>query len=152
MKSHRSLESVTVVIPTYNRRSLLCRALDSVLNQTASPSEVIVVDDGSSDGTRDLIQKTYSSVSLIEQENQGVSQARNRGIKEASGEWIAFLDSDDEWLPQKLEIAFEALNQNPDYLICHSGEIWIRKGKRVAPPPNMLSWEGTFSRNAYRSA
>ncbi|AWT58904.1 MAG: UDP-Glc:alpha-D-GlcNAc-diphosphoundecaprenol beta-1,3-glucosyltransferase WfgD [Candidatus Moanabacter tarae] len=134
MKSHRSLESVTVIIPTYNRRSLLPRALDSVLNQTALPSEIIVVDDGSSDGTRDLIQTKYSSVRLIEQENQGVSQARNRGIKKAAGEWIAFLDSDDEWLPQKLEIAFEALNQNPDYLICHSGEIWIRKGKRVAPP------------------
>ena len=134
MRSHRFLESVTTVIPTYNRRSLLPRALDSVLTQTVPPSEVIVVDDGSSDGTADLIREQYPSVSLIEQENQGVSEARNRGIREAAGDWIAFLDSDDEWLSRKLEMQLEALAQSPEYRICHGGEIWIRKGNRVVPP------------------
>lgn len=125
------MTSISVIIPTYNRAQLLARCLDSVLNQTYAPSEVIVVDDGSEDNTKALIQTQYTSIKYIEQEQQGVSTARNTGIKAASGDWIAFLDSDDEWHKDKLAIQAETIQTHPKYLLCHTNEIWIRNGKRV---------------------
>ena len=75
----------------------------------------------------------YPEIVFIQQQNAGVSSARNVGIKRASGDWIAFLDSDDEWLPEKLEIQMKALYENSGKKICHTNEIWIRNGKRVNP-------------------
>jgi glycosyltransferase involved in cell wall biosynthesis len=124
---------VSVVIPTWNRAELLSRALDSVLAQTRSPEEIIVVDDGSTDDTASRVRTGYPEVRLIEQPNAGVSAARNAGIRAASGTWIAFLDSDDRWLPEKLALQLEALRANPELLLCHSDEIWIRRGRRVNP-------------------
>ena len=92
--------NVSVVIPTFNRGHTLNRAIDSVLGQTLLPSEIIVIDDGSTDGTEELISKEYSSVSYIKTDNRGVSAARNLGMKAAKSDWFAFLDSDDQWLPQ----------------------------------------------------
>ena len=101
---------ISVIIPTYNRREHVCRAIDSVAAQTVAPEEIIVVDDGSTDDTSEAIQSRFgSSVRLISQENRGVSAARNRGVGEAQSEWIAFLDSDDVWLPRKIERQLEAL-------------------------------------------
>jgi glycosyltransferase involved in cell wall biosynthesis len=101
---------VSAVIPTYNRSSQVCRAIDSVLAQTVRVEEIIVVDDGSTDGTADAVRDRYGCrVVLLEQENAGAAAARNRGIREARGEWIAFLDSDDVWMPTKIERQFEAL-------------------------------------------
>jgi glycosyltransferase involved in cell wall biosynthesis len=101
---------VSALIPTYNRRVQVLRALDSVFAQTVPVDEIIVVDDGSTDGTAEAIHGRHGSrVSVIRQENAGVSAARNRGIREAHGEWIAFLDSDDMWLPAKIERQIEAL-------------------------------------------
>jgi glycosyltransferase involved in cell wall biosynthesis len=101
---------VSALIPTYNRRTQVLRAIDSVLAQTAPVDEIVVVDDGSPDGSAEAIRSRYGSrVTLLQQENAGVSAARNRGICEARGEWIAFLDSDDVWLPTKIERQFEAL-------------------------------------------
>jgi glycosyltransferase involved in cell wall biosynthesis len=95
---------VSALIPTYNRRAQVLRAIDSVLAQTLPVDEIIVVDDGSRDGSAEAIRCRYGSrVALIQQENAGVSAARNRGIHHARGEWIAFLDSDDIWLPEKIE-------------------------------------------------
>jgi glycosyltransferase involved in cell wall biosynthesis len=101
---------VSVVIPTYNRLRQLCTALDSVLAQSYSSFEVIIVDDGSDDGTREHIERLITGrfesdrpVRYIFQANQGSSAARNRGIAEARGQWIAFLDSDDLWYPDKLQ-------------------------------------------------
>ncbi len=94
---------VSVVIPTYNRAGYLCRAIDSVLNQTFSDYEIIVVDDGSTDGTKEMLRPYMARIRYVAQENAGVSVARNRGIRLAEGEWVAFLDSDDWWLPQKLQ-------------------------------------------------
>jgi glycosyltransferase involved in cell wall biosynthesis len=122
---------ISVIIPTYNRKYTLDIALDSVLNQTITSSEIIVVDDGSTDGTSEWIDSKYPSVKLFRQKNQGVSSARNAGIKQAKGDWIALLDSDDEWFPDKLEKQVQALKENPDYLFCHTNEIWIRNGIRV---------------------
>ena len=123
--------NISVVIPTYNRKHTLPRAIASVLNQTLQPTEIIMVDDGSTDGTADWIQETYPRINPIRQSNKGVSAARNIGIKSAKCDWIALLDSDDEWLPDKLERQVEAFNQNPGIKLCHTEEIWIRNGVRV---------------------
>ena len=120
---------VSVVIPTYNRVHLIKRALDSVIHQTLPPEEIILVDDGSTDNTSTFVKQNYPQVSLIFQENRGVSSARNAGIKLAGADWIALLDSDDEWHRNKLEMQCHALMSDPDYLICHTNEQWIRNGK-----------------------
>ena len=122
---------ISVVIPTYNRIALVERAIDSVLRQSIKPFDIIVVDDGSDDGTSEMIQKKYRSINLVQQQNSGVSAARNNGIKHAKGDWIALLDSDDEWTEKKLENQVNRLIKNPDYHFCHTNEIWIRNGVRV---------------------
>jgi glycosyltransferase involved in cell wall biosynthesis len=122
---------ISVIIPTFNRIDLLKRAIDSVLNQSIKPYDIIVVDDGSIDGTSDMIQQKYKSIKLIQQKNSGVSAARNNGIKNAQGDWIALLDSDDEWKKNKLEEQVNKLTDNPKYDFCHTNEIWIRNGIRV---------------------
>lgn len=96
--------TVSVIIPTYNRRNLVELALVSVVQQTYQDYEIIVVDDGSTDGTASWVGLHYPQVRLIQrQENQGVAAARNIGVCEARGRFIAFLDSDDQWLPTYLE-------------------------------------------------
>ena len=123
--------NISVVIPTYNRKELLKRSIDSVINQTIKPSEIIIVDDGSNDGTEAMVKKKYDSLKLIKQKNKGASAARNSGIKASSGEWICFLDSDDEWKNDKLEKQIAAVANNSDYKFFHSNEIWIKNGKRI---------------------
>jgi glycosyltransferase involved in cell wall biosynthesis len=122
---------ISVVIPTFNRISLVARAIDSVLKQSLNPYEIIVVDDGSDDGTSEMIQNKYKSIKLIQQQNNGVSAARNNGIKHAKGDWIGLLDSDDEWTEKKLENQVDRLIKTPEYDFCHTNEIWIRNGVRV---------------------
>jgi glycosyltransferase involved in cell wall biosynthesis len=129
----RTKTSISVVIPTYNRAELVLRALRSVLAQTRPAEQVIVVDDGSTDDTGPLVRIQFGSVDYLAQENRGVSAARNRGIEVATGEWIALLDSDDEWLPEKLERQMACLEQEPDCRLCHTDEIWVRRGRRVNP-------------------
>lgn len=133
---------VSVVIPTYDRASLVQRALRSVLAQTVPPHEIIVVDDGSSDGTSEILHQEFSEIAeasggkgfrVETQENRGVSAARNSGISVATGDWIALLDSDDEWLPTKLERQLAALAEAPTHRVVHCDEVWIRRGRRVNP-------------------
>jgi len=125
---------VSVIIPSYNRWPLICRAIDSVLAQTVKPAEIIVVDDGSSDSTTANLHSKYGDqIGVLEQENRGVSAARNLGLAHSSGNWIALLDSDDEWLPEKLEQQLSAIALNNDCVLCHTDEIWIRNGVRVNP-------------------
>lgn len=123
---------ISVVIPSYNRAHTLERALLSVLGQSSAADEIIVVDDGSTDHSATLVQQ-YPSVKLIQQPNKGVSAARNAGIRAASFEWIALLDSDDEWLADKLLNIRQAQALQPDIKLWHSNEIWIRNGVRVNP-------------------
>ncbi|MGD8569677.1 MAG: glycosyltransferase family A protein [Gammaproteobacteria bacterium] len=125
---------ISVVIPTFNRAGLLETALKSVFAQSLPPHEVIVVDDGSSDDTHDQVMATFGAgVRYHRQPNRGVSAARNAGIQQATGSWIAFLDSDDAWLPNKLQQQVEALQCQPHYRFCHTDEIWFRRGVRVNP-------------------
>jgi len=124
---------VSVIIPTYNRAWIIEEAIDSVLAQDYTEFELIVVDDGSTDHTSDVLDSYRNVIKVFPQKNKGVSAARNRGIAEASGKFIAFLDSDDLWLPQKLTVQIEFFDQTPDALICQTDEIWIRNGLRVNP-------------------
>ena len=126
-------ETISVVIPTHNRAVLLRRALDSVLVQSNPANEIIVVDDGSTDDTADIVARDYAAVRYLYQENRGVSAARNAGIRASQYRWIALLDSDDEWLPPKLTRQIELVRQTPGVVLCHSDEVWIRNGRRVNP-------------------
>jgi len=123
--------NISVIIPTYNRAHTLGQAIESVLAQSLPPTEIIIVDDGSTDGTAELIQNSFPSCCYLYQQNQGVSSARNNGISNATGEWLALLDSDDEWMPDKLATQTSAIEANPGIKLCHTEEIWIRNGKRI---------------------
>ncbi len=118
--------NISVIIPCYNAERTIINTLKSVLCQTVPPSEIIIVNDGSSDKSEEIINDFISEnksiqIQLITKENGGVSSARNIGMKSASGEWIALLDSDDEWLPTKLERQIEVLRTMPeiDFLGCN---------------------------------
>ena len=124
---------ISVVIPTYNRYEFLQRALESVFSQSYLPSEVIVIDDGSTDNTSD-ITKLFPKIKYIYQENSGVSSGRNLGIKNSTCEWIAFLDSDDEWHMNKLALQVEFHKQNPEILMSYTDEKWVREDCEVKMP------------------
>jgi len=128
-----SKETISVIIPSYNREATLLRALKSVYTQTRKPDEVIVIDDGSTDNTSTIIKRDFPQTQYIYQANRGVSAARNRGIQHTTGQWLAFLDSDDEWLPNKLERQLDALALQLEHKAIHTDEIWIRNGERVNP-------------------
>ena len=122
----------SVIIPTYNREMFILEALESVALQTRAPYEVVVVDDGSTDRTHALVTKHFPSVIYIRTDNQGVSTARNTGFQRSKGNIIAFLDSDDLWLPSKLEEQLAYLEKNPEIRILHCNEEWRRTGKLLS--------------------
>ena len=122
---------VSVIIPTFNRKKTIGRAIQSVKNQSLSPFEILIIDDGSKDGTEEWVKEKFQNIKYIYQNNQGVSSARNIGIENAYGDWVAFLDSDDEWLPNKLYEQVKAIGLNPEMKFFHTNEIWIRNGIRV---------------------
>lgn len=137
--------SVAVIIPSYNRAALLERAVQSVMSQTFRDFELVVVDDGSTDGTAELPLFKNSDPRLRYlrlPQNKGVSAARNAGVKATSAPWIAFLDSDDEWLPEKLEKQVRWTIEHPDMHIVQTREIWIRRNRRVNPPKTHEKFEG----------
>ena len=123
---------VSVVIPTLNRIETLPRALESVINQSYKPSEIIVVDNGSSDGTLEFLGKNFPSVTILEEKKLGVSAARNKGIKHSTFQWVALLDSDDEWFLNKLEGQIDVLKKSSNnYRLSHTDEVWIKNGKQL---------------------
>lgn len=125
--------TVSVIIPTYNRGWILREAVDSVLAQDYADYELIVVDDGSTDATASVLQMYADRIRILRQKNKGVSAARNTGIRAASGMLIAFLDSDDLWLPAKLGHQVAFFKQHPDAVACQTEETWVRNGVRVNP-------------------
>jgi len=125
---------VSVIIPTHDRLRMLQDAIDSVLAQTYRDFEIIVVDDGSQDGTAEKIPARYgSAVRVLTQVRRGVAAARNLGVKCSRGAYLAFLDSDDMWRPRKLEIQMGFMQTEAPSQICQTEEIWIRNGVRVNP-------------------
>ncbi|MBU1710567.1 MAG: glycosyltransferase, partial [Proteobacteria bacterium] len=123
--------AVSIIIPTYNRSAFLQEAIDSVLAQSYSPYEIIVVDDGSADDTPEVVKAYESKVRYIRRENSGPAAARNTGIKAARSDYIAFLDDDDRFDKRKLEIQVKAMVDNPGFLVSHTQEIWFRRGKHL---------------------
>ncbi|MCD4721105.1 MAG: glycosyltransferase [Desulfobacula sp.] len=124
---------VSVILTTFNRAWTLKDAIDSVLFQDYPNIELIVIDDGSEDNTKELLCAYKNKMMVLTQENSGVSAARNAGIKKSKGEFIALLDSDDAWDKRKISCQAAFFKQNPEALICQTEEIWIRNGKRVNP-------------------
>jgi glycosyltransferase involved in cell wall biosynthesis len=133
---------VSAIIPTHNRKAFVLEAVDSVLAQTYRDYELIVVDDGSGDGTGEALTQYGGRVRYAYQQNQGVSLARNRGLEIAQGEFIAFLDSDDLWLPEKLQQQVAFMDEHPQAQICYTDEIWIRRGVRVNPRKKHAKYSG----------
>lgn len=124
---------VNVIIPTYNRASMLTAAVDSVLAQTFPDFEVIVVDDGSTDETLDKLSAYGDRVRVISQQRRGVAAARNTGARAANGRYLAFLDSDDRWVPKKLAVQTAFMEASPNGRICQTDETWVRNNVRVNP-------------------
>ncbi|THB77059.1 MAG: glycosyltransferase family 2 protein [Desulfobulbaceae bacterium] len=126
------MSKVSAIIPTHNRSDWVSEAIKSVLSQTRTPDEVIIIDDGSTDDTEKKVASmagvARSEIRYIYQTHQGVSAARNKGIREARYEYLAFLDSDDRWTKQKLTIQMAKMENNPDSLISYTGERWYRRG------------------------
>ncbi len=124
---------ISIIIPTYNRSVFLLRAIHSVITQSYKNFEIIVVDDGSTDDTFELLKPMInaSKIKYYKCQNTGVSSARNFGVKKSIANYIAFLDSDDEWLSHKLQEQINFFLQSPDLRIVFGEELWIRNGKRV---------------------
>ena len=133
---------VSVVIPTYNRLPKVKDAIDSVLSQTYRDFEFWVVDDGSTDGTGEALRVFGNKIKYISQDNRGASAARNLGARVSRGKYLAFLDSDDLWEPEKLEIQVKCMEENPQFPLCYTDEIWIRKGIRVNPKKRHGKYSG----------
>ena len=131
--SHKTEKLLSVILPTYNRAWTLKTAVDSVFDQDYSNIELLVVDDGSGDNTRELLKSYHDRLTVLYQKNRGVSAARNLGIKKSKGEFIALLDSDDAWDKRKISCQMAFFKANPEALICQTQEIWVRNNKRVNP-------------------
>jgi glycosyltransferase involved in cell wall biosynthesis len=134
------MPKVSVIIPTYNCAHYLGNAIASVLRQTFTDYEIIVVDDGSMDNTYEVVERFAaqfpSRIRYIYQSHKERSVARNRGIQAASGEYIAFLDADDEWLPHKLALQVPILDERPEVGLVHSKVVFMDKdGREIGPPP-----------------
>jgi len=135
----REIPAVNVIIPVRDRRELVCRAVQSVLDQTVKADDILVIDDGSTDGSGDVVEQNFPGVRVIRSAPQGVSHARNLAIDDRRGDgateadWFAFLDSDDQWHSQKLERQLGLVRQRPDARVVHCDEVWIRDGRRVNP-------------------
>jgi len=133
---------ISVIIPTYNRGKVLERAIKSVLAQTYTNFELIVVDDGSTDNTSRILSKFAEKIRYFSKLHGGVSSARNFGLEKSEGTWVAFLDSDDYWLPEKLERQMQYLQENPEILIVQTDEKWIRRGIYVNPMKKHRKYSG----------
>lgn len=137
------MNTVSVIIPTFNRARKVARAVSSVLEQTVSHTEIVVVDDGSTDDTAQALAPFHDRITFIAHpRNRGVSSARNTGIRASRGSMIAFLDSDDRWLPEKLSTQTAFFRRHPEAVICQTDEIWIRNGRRVNPGKRHLKPSG----------
>ncbi|MEM7468686.1 MAG: glycosyltransferase [Pseudomonadota bacterium] len=145
------MPAISVVIPTHNRRDFVLRALESVHRQSVAPREIVVIDDGSTDGTMDAIQQHFPAVLVHSQAQSGVSKSRNEGIKRTTSPWIALLDSDDYWHPEKLAQQIRHADAHPNTRLIHCNEQWIRNGQPLAQKHyHRKSGGDIFSRSLHR--
>ena len=135
------MPETSVIIPTFNRLAFLKEAIDSVLQQTYRDFELIVVDDGSTDGTEAYLRTLGDVLQFVCQENKGPAAARNCGIDRSSGDYITFLDSDDIWQRNKLAVQVEAMKAT-EAMVSYTDEIWIRRGVRVNPKNKHRKYSG----------
>ncbi len=143
------MAGVGVIIPTFNRAAWVKEAAASVLSQTFRDFELIVVDDGSTDASLEALVSLGREVKVLRRrERRGVSAARNLGAAATRADWLAFLDSDDLWLPDKLARQMDYVRNNPGFLICQTEEIWIRNGVRVNPPATHRKVGGDIFRHS----
>ncbi|MCD6192410.1 MAG: glycosyltransferase family 2 protein [Candidatus Aminicenantes bacterium] len=140
---------ISIIIPTYNRAPFLAEALESVIKQTVFPTlfknqevEILVIDDGSEDNTRKIVEQFKPYTTYLRQPHRGVSAARNHGLQRARGELIAYLDSDDLWLPEKLAVQLSFMKAFPRCMVCYTEEIWLRHGRRVNPKKKHQKYSG----------
>ena len=140
------MTKVTVIIPTFNRGYCLAESIQSVLDQSFTNFELIVVDDGSTDNTLEVMNQFPDIHKISMKKNRGVSFARNRGMEQARGEWIAFLDSDDLWERHKLATQMKWVERHPDCHAVYTDEIWIRNGVRVNPMNKHRKYSGDIFR------
>lgn len=124
---------VSAVIPTHDRAELVVRAVEAAIEQRGVAVEVVVVDDGSSDDTAARMATFGDRIRYEKRAHAGVSAARNHGARVATGEWLAFLDSDDTWLPDKTRVQLDFHQRHPEIQVSQTGEVWIRNGVRVNP-------------------
>ncbi len=124
---------VSVIIPAHNRWPMIGEAIESVLKQSYKGHEVIVVDDGSDDGSIEELSQFGSRINVLVQSQRGVAAARNLGVRRSHGAYLSFLDSDDLWQPEKLKTQVAFMEANPEVQICQMDEVWIRNGVRVNP-------------------
>lgn len=141
------MTTLSAIIPTFNRTGYLELAMESVLKQTVSVDEMIIVDDGSTDDTRKIVESfkrsTHSTaIHYLYQENKGPAAARNIGISFSNCDFVAFLDSDDQWVKRKIEKQFTSLLKSPEYDISHSGEKWFRRGEHLNQKKKHLPQHG----------
>ena len=134
--------AISVIIPVFNRAWCLEATLQSVCDQTFRNFEIIVVDDGSTDDTSTLLRRFPGTRVHRWEDNRGVSAARNQGIGMARGEWICFLDSDDRWIKDKLQMQMDWMQAQPECVACYTDEIWIRNGVRVNPKNKHRKYSG----------
>jgi len=135
--------AISIVIPTFNRAQKVVRAISSVLSQTFTDVEIIVVDDGSTDGTKKEVEQFDDFITYVaHSSNLGVSAARNTGINGSGAPLIAFLDSDDHWFPEKLAVQVNFFNDHPEAVASQTEELWIRNGRRVNPMRKHLKPSG----------
>jgi GT2 family glycosyltransferase len=139
---------VSVIIPTYNRWPMIGEAIESVLAQSYRAWELIVIDDGSTDGTSKHLAQYGASIRRLSRQRGGVASARNHGVGIAKGRYVAFLDSDDLWMPRKLEIQTVFMEQHPEVQICQTEEIWLRRGVRVNPKTKHTKPSGDIFRRS----
>lgn len=147
--------NISVIVPTYNRGTTLPRAVSSILAQSYKNFDLWIVDDGSQDGTEDWVKSELLStpdnpiaIHYVRTEQKGVSHARNVAIRASTGAWLAFLDSDDEWLPHKLEKQMEMAALKPELPLIHGEEIWVRNGVRVNPMKKHQKSGGRIFKNS----
>lgn len=137
------MSTISMIIPAYNAEQTIRETIQSVLEQTFSDFEIIVIDDGSNDRTSDIIQKIADPrLKCFSYTNGGSSVARNRGISHAKGEFIAFLDADDLWTPDKLELQIEALQKHPEAGVAYSWTYFLYENKHLSYADTSSFYEG----------